>query len=70
MPSDSETPSGIWESYYNAIASANAVLERLDQMKILSVEFLVGIEQTKIGSGQFHRSAAYAQGMESRLREL
>ena len=31
--SDSETPSGIWESYYNAIASANAVLERLDQMK-------------------------------------
>ena len=27
--SDSETPSGIWESYYNAIASANAVLERL-----------------------------------------
>lgn len=30
--SDAETPSGIWEGFYNAIASANAVLEKLDEM--------------------------------------
>lgn len=31
--SDTETPSAIWESYYNSIASANAVLEVLDKFE-------------------------------------
>lgn len=30
---DNETPSGIWENYYGSVASANAVLEKLDEME-------------------------------------
>lgn len=31
--SDTETPSAIWEGYYNSVASANAVLDKLDEFE-------------------------------------